>query len=315
MVSYIRNMKLVLLIAFLGIVTTILNPTTTLQGATAGLNTWLYGLVPTLLPFIIVSNFILSKEISQLLFSVLPKTMHPHYRKVCIAFNIIAGFTFGLPVGAKITSTLLKNQCIDRKEGQILLNHCNTIGPSFVGGFFLTKCLHKSQWLPLTFAILYLPQLCGVLLCLKRHKSQIKSPLVHEKIKISRLRNCFQILDISIVNGFETIVVLGGYLILFGILCAYMARIPIVPHTAKSYLIAVLEITSGTKALSCLPIPAAFKLALTLPLITLGGLCTLMQTKSVTKGCPLSMRKYLLHKGIYALLTATIVSIGLFILY
>ncbi|MDD6193665.1 MAG: hypothetical protein PUB19_02055 [Lachnospiraceae bacterium] len=307
-------MKLVLLVAFLGIITAILNPTTTLQGATTGLNTWLYGLVPTLLPFMIVSNFILSKEISQALFTCLPKGLQSHYRKVCIAFNIIAGFTFGLPIGAKITSTLLKNQCIDRQEGQILLNHCNAIGPSFVGGFFLTKCLHKSQWLPFTFALLYLPQLFGVLLCLRRHKSNIKEPITHQKIKISRLKNCFQILDISIVNGFETIAILGGYLILFGILCAYIARIPIIPYSVKAYLIAVMEITSGTRELSYLPISAAYKFTLILPLITFGGLCTLLQTKSITKGCPLSMRSYLLHKGIYSFLTAIIISIGLFIL-
>lgn len=307
-------MKLVLLIAAISVVTAIINPTITLQGATTGLNTWLYGLIPTLLPFIILSNFILSKEISEILLSLLPDKIKANYRNVCIAFNIIAGFTFGLPVGAKITSTLLKNKYIDNREGQILLNHCNTIGPSFVGGFFLTKSLHRSEWLPFTFALLYLPQLCGVLFCLSRHKKRVQAPIFTQKIEISRLKNCFQILDISIINGFETIVILGGYLILFGILCAFIARIPYVPHTVKSYIIALMEITSGTRELSYLPISTTYKYTLTLPLITFGGLCTLMQTNSITRGCPLSMRAYLLHKAMYAFFTAIIVSISLIIL-
>lgn len=307
-------MKLVLPILILCIITAIANPTITMQGATTGLNTWLFGLIPTLLPFIILSNFILSEEISQSIFSMLPKGMKKHYHKVCISFNIIAGFTFGLPVGAKITTNLLKNHIIDQQEGQLLLNHCNTIGPAFVGGFFLTKSLHRSQWLPYTFALLYLPQLFGLLFCLSKYHKTKSKHLPTQKIKISRLRNCFQILDISIVNGFETIVILGGYLILFGILCAYITAIPGIPYAAKSYLIALMEITSGTREISYLPLPAAYKYTLTMPLIVFGGLCTLVQTKSITKGSHLSMRKYLLHKGFYSLFTAILVSAALFIL-
>lgn len=308
-------MKLVFILAALCIITAILNPATTLLGATTGLNTWLYGLVPTLLPFMILANFILSKEVTGAIFSLLPNTTSARYQRICILFNIAAGFTFGLPVGAKITTTLLKHQTIDDKEGQILLNHCNAIGPSFVGGFFLTKCLHKSQWLPITFVLLYLPQLLGVICCLKHYQKRKTKTACNKKIKISRLKNCFQILDISIINGFETIVILGGYLILFGILCAFITGIPFVPHIIKSYLVALLEITSGTRELTYLPISALQKYALTLPLISFGGICTLMQTKSIIKGCQLSIRQYLLHKSIYAALTAMIVSVGLIILY
>lgn len=307
-------MKLVFILAALCIITAILNPATTLLGATTGLNTWLYGLVPTLLPFMILANFILSKEVTGAIFSLLPNTTGARYQRICILFNIAAGFTFGLPVGAKITTTLLKHQTIDDKEGQILLNHCNAIGPSFVGGFFLTKCLHKSQWLPITFVLLYLPQLLGVICCLKHYQKRKTKTACNKKIKISRLKNCFQILDISIVNGFETIVILGGYLILFGILCAYITAIPGIPYAAKSYLIALMEITSGTREISYLPLPAAYKYTLTMPLIVFGGLCTLVQTKSITKGSYLSMRKYLLHKGFYSLFTAILVSAALFIL-
>lgn len=308
-------MKLGLCIIILGIIIAICNPTITIQGATTGLNTWLFGLVPTLLPFIIISNFFLSKEITAQIKCVLPSALLKHYKTFCIALNIIAGFTFGLPVGAKITATLLENNFISPKEGQILLNHCNTIGPAFVGGFLLTKSLHRSEWLFITFAILYLPQLIGCFICLAKCKNQGTAAVSSQKIKISRLRNCFQILDTSIANGFETIVILGGYLILFGIVCAYIAHIPVIPHAGKAVIVALAEITSGTRELSLIPYPTIVKYSLCLPLTTFGGLCTMMQTKSIIKRCPLSIKKYFFHKVIYASISALIVSIGVLILY
>ncbi len=308
-------MKLGLCIIIFALIIAICNPSITLQGATTGLNTWLFGLLPTLLPFIILSNFILSKEVTGQIKAILPSSLLKHYKSLCIGLNIIAGCTFGLPVGAKITATLLENKFITPKEGQILLNHCNTIGPSFVGGFLLTKCLHKSEWLYMTFAILYLPQLVGCILHLLQEAKATTQPIKSfQKIEISRLRNYFQILDISIVNGFETIIILGGYLIFFGILCAYIAHVPLIPHEVKALIVALAEITSGTRELSLLPYQTSVKYLFCLPLTTFGGLCTLMQTKSIIKGCPLSIKNYFFHKIIYASITALIASLWILIL-
>lgn len=299
-------MRLGFLFLFICIIIAIFNPEITLQGATYGLSTWLYGLVPTLLPFIILSNFILSPEIFGMLESILPQGLKKHYVKFCVFFNIFAGFTFGLPVGAKITTNLLKNHQISPTQGQILLNNCNSIGPAFVGGFFLTKCIHKSEWFVLTLIILYVPQLCTSLFQLWRIPSFDRTIPSIEKKEISRFKNCFQILDISILNGFETIMILGGYLLAFGIICAYMAHISFLPHAIKVYLISILEITSGIRELSLLPTLTSVKYLLSMPLLTFGGLCTLMQTKSIINGYRLSIKAYLCHKIIFSGITATI---------
>lgn len=285
-----------------------------MQGASYGLSTWLYGLVPTLLPFIIISNFILTPEISALFGNPRSDGHTKNTRTLCILFNIFAGLTFGLPVGAKITTTLLKNRQISVEQGQILLNNCNSIGPAFVGGFFLTKCLHKEQWFFPTLILLYLPQFLTVFFQLKRISPISERSIFTEKKEISGFKNCFQILDISIVNGFETIMILGGYLLLFGILCAYMTHISFLPHPVKVYLISLLEITSGIRELSLLPTLTGIKYLLSMPLLTFGGICTLMQTKSIINGYRLSIKAYLCHKLIYSGVTAAITMAALPIL-
>lgn len=308
-------MRLPFILFFSCIFIAVLNPEITVQGAGYGLSTWLYGLVPTLLPFMILANLILSPDFSSRLKDSLPSVLKKNYAKICVCFNIIAGITFGLPIGAKVTTILLKNKIINSKQGQILLNHCNTIGPAFVGGFLLTKCLHRSHWLLPTLCILYLPQFLSVIIHFRFYPLQKKQYISKEKKETSRLKYCFQLLDISIKNGFETIMVLGGYLLLFGILCAYTARLPLIPDTIKAYLLSLLEITSGMQELSLLPVVTEMKYLLSLPLVTFGGLCTLMQTKSIINGYPLSIRSYFYHKLIFSCITVILTSIYLFILY
>lgn len=298
---------------FICIFIAVLNPEITVQGAGYGLSTWLYGLVPTLLPFMILANLILSKEFSSCLKNNLPTFLQKKYAFICIWFNILAGITFGLPIGAKVTTILLKNKIITPKQGQILLNNCNTIGPAFVGGFLLTKCLHRSHWLLPTLCILYLPQLLSVFIYFCFDPVPKKQSFSNEKKETSRLKYCFQLLDISIKNGFETILVLGGYLLFFGILCAYATRVPLIPDTVKAYLLSLLEITGGMQEMSLLPVVTETKYLLSLPLVTFGGLCTLMQTKSIINGYPLSIRSYFYHKLLYSCITAILTSLYLLI--
>lgn len=302
-------MKLGFIVLFISIFILICNPSLTIQGALRGWNTWLFGLVPTLLPFMIFSNFILSQESLSYLKSLLPKQSWLKEKNLAICFNILAGLTFGLPVGAKITTTLLENKLIEKREGQILLNHCNTIGPAFVGGYLLTNHLHRSHWVIPSLLILYLPQLLVCIVRLFAGKNKAKQSDIHEKIKISRLKSWFEILDISIVNGFETIVLLGGYLVLFGILCIYISQIPFVSPFFKAIVIAGMEITTGIREIALLPVSVFEKYLLCMTFAAFGGICTLLQTYSITKECGLSVKKYLYHKITFGCITALIISL------
>ena len=94
------------------------------------------------------------------------------------------------------------------------------------------------------------------------------------------------------MNGFETITILGGYLILFGIFCAFV-----------KHEISILEISGMVKYLCAIP------------LLSFGGLCTAMQTWSVCMGAPFSMRNYIKERLLFALISGLLTILYFFILY
>lgn len=117
------------------------------------------------------------------------------------------------------------------------------------------------------------------------------------------------------MNGFETITILGGYLILFGIFCGFVKEIQFLPTGLRACILALLEITSGIHEISLFQIPVMGKYVCAIPLLAFGGLCTAMQTWSVCMGAPFSMRNYIKVRLLFALISGLLAIFYLFILY
>ncbi len=311
-------MKFGLVLSIIAILIALCQPQITFAGALSGLNIWFFQLLPTLLPFMILSNILLSDPVQEYLFDRMPSD---HARKLRILFAVLAGLTFGLPIGAKMAKDLYQKNLITAKEGQILLNHCNLIGPSFVGSYVLSKKLDAPDLFGISLLILYLPHiLCLCSFFAKGEARRGQKPYPATKTQTTRkatprLRNCFQILNVAIMNGFETITILGGYLILFGIFCGFVKEIQFLPTGLQACILALLEITSGIHEISLLQIPVMGKYVCAISLLSFGGLCTAMQTWSVCMGAPFSMRNYIKIRLLFALISGLLAIFFLFILY
>lgn len=311
-------MKFGLVLSIVAILIALCQPQITLTGAVSGLNIWFFQLLPTLLPFMILSNILLSDPVQAYLFD----RMSPdHARRLRILFAVLAGLTFGLPIGAKMAKDLYQKDLITAKEGQFLLNHCNLIGPSFVGSYVLTKKLQEPDLFGVSLLLLYLPHILCLLFFFSKDKTRLRQES-HPAVKAQttrkatpRLRNCFQILNVAIMNGFETITILGGYLILFGIFCGFVKEIQFLPTGLRACILALLEITSGIHEISLLQIPVMGKYVCAIPLLAFGGLCTAMQTWSVCMGAPFSMKNYIKVRLLFALISGLLAIFYLFILY
>ena len=106
------------------------------RGASSGLLLWFHNVLPTLLPFIIVSNLIIrlniSKQISKLFYPVLGKLFRISSEG---CYPIVIGFLSGLPMGAKTSADLVLDHRISRSEGQFLFTMCNNASPMFIIGY------------------------------------------------------------------------------------------------------------------------------------------------------------------------------------
>ena len=102
-------------------------------------------------------------------------------------------------------------------------------------------------------------------------------------------------MDVSIMNWFETITRLGGYILMFSILSACISRWYI-PHSVPGYLLTgILELTTGLYRLQLLVLPDITKGMLAVFLTACGGICITAQTRSlVTK--ELSVKFYIVAK-------------------
>ena len=98
------------------------------------------------------------------------------------------------------------------------------------------------------------------------------------------------------MNGFEIITKVGGYIILFSILAQLLNEIAPGNGIFKTFLMGLLEITTGINQICKLTINNKIKIVLVALLTSFGGLSGIAQTKSVLGDTRLSMKSYIIVK-------------------
>lgn len=270
-------------------------PTMSLDASKTGLLLWFDTILPTLLPFLVISQLILKTpciHFFQNLFG-------PIFKKIfhCSeagTFCAICGFLCGYPVGARLIALQMQEGVIDVKEGQYLLSFCNNVSPMFcisygiiyaIGSNHLLKYLVIIYGSAILFGFLTRPESCPE--TNPKRKKQTPSA-----------ENIFQLIDVCIIDSFLILIKLCGYLILFSIISqGIMQLIPDNNLYVNATITAFLEITNGLSHIERLPhgmMRATFGVAA----LSFGGLCCILQTSSVISETPLSLKKYILHKAV-----------------
>lgn len=266
------------------------------EGAKTGLNLWFFTLVPTLLPFMVFSNVLIrSRLIEHLLF--LPGLFTRKYLHLSPAglYALLCGFFFGYPSGAKILADLLKTDQIDSKEASILFGFCNNVSPAFLVTYFLTLHVKHPEKAEITVCFLYI---IPALVCLTALFFCGRSFSFREK-KASSPVLSLALLDACLQDAITVLLKLGGYIILFSVLSNVIAHMPRIRAESAAFLSCFLEITGGIPAVTAaFSYPRSYMILL--PFLAFGGLCSFMQTGSVIKDTPLSLRSYFFTKVLLA---------------
>ena len=123
-----------------------------------------------------------------------------------------------------------------------------------------------------------------------------------------------QIVDAGIVKGFETLIKLCGYIVLFSVI----ARIPktlSVDTASVSILSAFFEATCGINMICTTNIPYNSQILLSISLLSFGGISCILQTKSIFAGKDFRLCKYILIKVIMTVSSAFLIAalLGIFL--
>jgi len=131
-------------------------PYASYKGASSGLMLWFINVLPTLLPFIIVSNIIIriniAGKISELLYPVIGRLFKVSPNG---CYPILIGFLSGLPMGAKAVADLTTDNKISQKESHFLLSMCNNTSPIFIMSYIAINQLKMPKMRVPLFMIIY----------------------------------------------------------------------------------------------------------------------------------------------------------------
>ena len=170
-------------------------PHAAVSASKQGLQLWFTQILPTLLPFCVLSYVILRSEI-------LPK-------KFSTCYIVLCGFLFGFPIGCKLTADFYSSNYISREKASALCCFTNNLSPVFV-----ITAIQEILQLPLSpvyvFLIYGIPFLYGMSMLLLYHRT----PSSTQKETASRFHMDMQIIDAGIIHGFETLIKICGYIIL-----------------------------------------------------------------------------------------------------
>lgn len=300
MKKIIYGMMITAILCFL-----LLSPAEALEASRSGLNLWFNTLLPTLLPFMILSNFLIQAGLIHSIISLFSPLFN---RLLSISpsgtYALIIGFLCGYPMGAKVLSDLKYTGRISKEEAEYLLEFCNNISPSFIITFLVTTQLKDPSLLVPTLVILYgSPTIWGILLNHSYRKKIRLYPGISRNEQDSGEKLSFSLIDDCIMDGVATIVKLGGYVMLFAIISGMIKQIPLPYPGLKAILIGVTEITNGIPEVAGQFAGSARFLTLMI-LCSFGGLSSIAQTNSVIKSAHLSLGKYVRSKIVISLIAA-----------
>lgn len=285
-------------------------PAEALSAAKEGMSLWLNTLVPTLLPFLILTGILLYTDSIEKIFSpfkILWKTLLGLSPSGAYAFFL--GILCGYPMGAKIASELYTHHKINKQEAEYLLTFSNNASPAFLISYLTHTCLQNTVSPAIILSILLSSNfICMIVfrfILFKNKTCTLVSKNVLKK-ETSTTSSSGTIIDVSIMNGFETISKIGGYILIFSLLSACISHYWIFTPFSQYLILGILEITTGLHTISTAPISFSLKFIYAMGITAFGGICIMAQTRSVTNK-ELSFIPFFLSKCLNALITILLI--------
>ena len=252
-----------------------------ISGALEGLVLWYLYVLPTLLPFMILTQMMMQTDTVYLVSRITESFMRlfPGVSGYG-SFAVITGFLCGYPMGAKVTADLTVSERISPDEGAFLLSFCNNMSPMFILGVLFRN---------------YIPE----------HALHLPFFLIIGSSVQPASHSFGTILNTSITESADAIIRVALYMMLASIWMHMLDQIILTDSVGKTILLSTFEITTGLELLSGLAISRNIRYLIMLALTSFGGISSILQTMSMIQRSGLKMIPYIAEK----LVTMTVTSL------
>lgn len=289
-------------------------PNLCLQAAQDGLLLWFNKVLPSLLPFMIFINILVPLDgLQPFISKCTPLARRLWHLPGESLFAFLIGLIAGYPMGAKMIKSLYIDHKLTKEEAELTLCFCNNCGPLFIIGTIGTAMLSKTH-LGYFLFLIHLLSACTMSLLLTHHR-QLSSHSISTKRSSPNSPNFFKLLNLGVMNAMDTIVCVGGYIILFSVIIALLTQTPVVQQlyakllpNPNAYLIikgtisSCLELSNGVYTLSKLPL-STYSLAIISAATGFGGICVYFQSLFVLEDTPFDTKTFFISKCIQGTLS------------
>lgn len=283
-------------------------PSLALDGAKAGLLLWFHTVLPTLLPFMLCSSAIVA-------FGAVPAITRPLSPLFsCLSFSengsyaLMTGILCGYPMGPKTAADFLAMRKISKEEAKYLLAVSAWPSPMFLAGY-LASLLPASLPFSRVLFCVYGPALPVAAFARiayhvpKQKKGRLQTYPEAEACEQTDSRSFDEIL----MDCLEIMAKIGGYLMIFSILSAFVTAFSPEKFFLRPYLLGLIEMTTGIREMASLSHPDLLIGAGMTGAAVFGGLSGVFQVSAVIqKNAGLSIRHYVLWKLLHLLLSTAL---------
>lgn len=252
------------------------------------------------------------------------------------AFAFIMGIISGYPVGAKIVTKLRENNTCTKEECERLLAFTNNSGPLFIVGTVGISLIGDTTIGIILLLIHIIASITvGILFRFWRSSPSLNRNYTfsYNYLSFSRNNNTVsfsnlgEILGKSIMNSINTVVMIGGFVVLFSVIISILENSNIlnmlsyllypilnifnIPHEfASGILSGFIELTNGLKTISTIPIKNySTTIILSSCLLGFGGISILLQVFSIISKTDISIKPYIIGKILHAIFSTIFIFI------
>lgn len=257
------------------------------EGGSAGLILWAGILVPSLLPFSVLTSLLCSR------------VQDTPYKYILLFAGILSGY----PIGAKVAGELYSDGALTKRQASFFAGFTNNPSPMFILFFLGGNLLSLDKERYLFFILILVSSFLGSLVFVhlfmpKKICCNGKSP---SSKPIQSRPDFLQQIDEEIGNSALLLIKIGGYITLFSILTTFICHMTFLPESARLFLCGILEITTGTSQIASSSLAQSTKIILILAATTFGGLSAAAQTNGVLSKTGLSVIHYIIIKALNSL--------------
>ncbi len=255
----------------------ILDSKTAFAGGAEGVKLCIEVLVPSLLPFFVVSNMLLS-SLAGRPFPVL-RPLERHLRvPEGSAYILLLGLLGGYPTGAQAVGQARRTGLVSNKDAGRLLAFCSNAGPSFLFG--MGARLFPSLWYCWLLWAIHI--LSAWVVCML-------TPGIPENRPVKPTQSSETLVD-ALKKAVQVMALVCGWVILFRVIIAFAQRwfLWLLPEAGQILVTGLLELSNGCCALADLE-RTGLRFVLFSIFLAFGGLCVTLQTHSVAQGTELSL--------------------------